>query len=84
MSGSLAMLWGLVNTLQLITHLPLYNINMPGNAVTFFSAIIGVTNFDIIPAAEILNWFMEFDPDNKPYLGMINFELMGYETTNSI
>eukprot|EP00347_Sterkiella_histriomuscorum_P005711 403355560 len=46
---SMKNLWNLVTTLQLITHLPLLNIYIPGNAVEVMKAFISISNLNLIP-----------------------------------
>jgi len=53
LSASLSFLWGMLNTLQLIVHLPLFSIVFPSNAVTFYSYIIGIASFNIFPIEDI-------------------------------
>jgi hypothetical protein len=43
------MLWGMINVMQLIVHMPLLKVAFPENAVLFYSFIIDISNFDIIP-----------------------------------
>ena len=44
------MLWGLVNVLQLIIHMPLVNVNFPINAQFFYGILIQIATFDLIPS----------------------------------
>ena len=55
------MLWGLLNAIQIITHLPLYTIMFPGNAELLFKLIIYIAQFDIIPVEPIYDLFLQFD-----------------------
>lgn len=43
------MLWGMINVMQLIVHMPMLNVQFPSNAVLFYSFIIDISNFNIIP-----------------------------------
>lgn len=36
LSASLNLLWGMVNALQIISHLPYFNVAMPANVIDFF------------------------------------------------
>ena len=47
LAGSLAQLWGLINGLQIIVHLPLIHVDFPKNAGILVSKIIGIATFDI-------------------------------------
>jgi len=42
------MIWKLIHTLQIITHIPLLALFFPGNVLTFTSYLRGISNFDIL------------------------------------
>ena len=46
---SLSQVWSLVNGLQVIVHLPLFNCKFPANAEMFLSKLIDVATFEILP-----------------------------------
>lgn len=52
---SLNFLWGMINCLQMIVYLPLFNITLPANVNTLFSILIEIATFDIIPESEQMN-----------------------------
>ena len=54
-SFSLNYLWSMINTLQMIVYLPMYNVIFPGNISMFLSVVIGVATFDIIPMIDEIN-----------------------------
>lgn len=37
LAGSLQHMWSMINSLQLVLHLPAYNVNMPGNVHFYMS-----------------------------------------------
>ncbi len=39
LTASLSMLWGMINTVQLIIYIPLYNLMFPANAILFYSLL---------------------------------------------
>ena len=45
---SLNNLWILINTLQVMVHLPLLAIQMPSNALYMLQALVSISNMDII------------------------------------
>eukprot|EP00347_Sterkiella_histriomuscorum_P012129 403369784 len=45
-STTLQYLWGMINQIQIITHLPLNAIDMPDNAKVMYSTIIDIANFN--------------------------------------
>ena len=47
MSGSLNQVWGMINGLQLIVHLPAVNVNFPTNVMVVSEEILKVATFDI-------------------------------------
>ena len=47
MAGTLAQVWGMINGLQLIVHLPLVNVNFPQNAFIIVEKILSVATFDV-------------------------------------
>ena len=49
LSGSLQYLWGMINSLQIVLHLPGSSVEMPSNALMVYSTLISVTQFDVIP-----------------------------------
>lgn len=73
------MLWGMINVMQIIVHMPLLNVYFPANATFFYKLIIDIAGFDIIPAdwlkavkSKIFK-FSEEEPDES-------FTKMGYES----
>ena len=76
LSSSLSLLWGMVNTLQLIVHMPLINIGIPGNASYFLQILITIANFEILPSEYLLGKIFNFDGEVEPYNS--RFETMGY------
>lgn len=49
LAASLNYLWGMINTLQLIAHVPLFKLQFPANAAFMYSFIVMISNFDILP-----------------------------------
>ena len=54
MSASLNQLWGMINGLQIMSHMPLCNIKFPANAELFNGFIIEIALFDILPSEYML------------------------------
>jgi hypothetical protein len=42
-------IWALINTLQMITHIPLLEIPLPGNLVMAIQTLADISNLKIIP-----------------------------------
>ncbi len=77
------MLWGMINVMQVIVHMPLLNVQFPENASYFFSLIIQISSFDIIPSS-FIEWvkskvfsFTRDEPTDS-------FVKMGYQSKRSV
>ncbi|CDW88161.1 UNKNOWN [Stylonychia lemnae] len=79
-SASLQYLWGMINVLQIIAHLPLYNINFPDNAKLLYSLIISISQFDILPTTYFDQFFQFSDeqPINDRFSDMDIFQCLTY------
>ena len=74
---SLQFLWGGVNALQIIAHLPLNNVNFPNNAFIFFQFLAEVVSFDLFAPTDHIDFGLtETQPFNE------NYEELGYESSN--
>ena len=62
---SLNTLWGMLNGIQLISHLPIYRLKVPANAEYFFEFMIQVATFDPLPIDAI--WAVFTLPARDPY-----------------
>ena len=63
LSASMATLWGMINSLQMLNHLPLYRISMPLNARVFFITIASILQFDLVPVDSLTNFIFDFDEE---------------------
>ena len=73
------MLWGTINTLQLIVLVTLFNIVFPDNALFLFKMIATITRFNLIPMDQFINKMFSFEESKSINE---NFDTMGYETCN--
>ena len=75
------LLWGMVNTLQLILHMNMLNVLMPANVQLFFSLIIDMVNFKIIKTDTIINGLFGLKEKAE---GSINpaYKQTGYGSSN--
>ena len=69
--------WGGINCVQLISHLPINDVIFPANSVDFFNYLATVVSFDVFPPTE--RYDFGFSP-SEPY--SLGFELLDYETVN--
>ena len=85
LSGSLALLWGFINNLQLVIHAPLMNLQVPPNVLLFCKMILGLVNLTyLFPYEEkVQEWFNISSNEGKASLGL-NFEYLGYNTQSAI
>ena len=47
LSGSLSQVWGMINGLQIMVHLPTMNVDFPVNVMKLVNATVTVATFDI-------------------------------------
>ena len=46
--GAINKLMKMMNHLQIITHIPTMDVNVPGNAMKFFSTMMPIVTFDLL------------------------------------
>jgi len=80
-SGSLQILWGMINTLQILTHVGLFSLNFPANVFIVLKVLMEVANFDLVPVADYEEAMFNFE-ETGPHTD--NFEEMGKETKHSV
>lgn len=73
------LLWGAINTLQMIVLTVLFNLAMPVNAYTILIEIMKITNLDVIDTGEFLD--MVISVTETPSFGF-KFLEGGYDTTS--
>ena len=54
--GSMSLCWGLINTLQIVSHLPMIEVQIPANAKMIFDVTFGVASFDNPVTVAIEDW----------------------------
>jgi len=62
---TLKMLWSMINALQLIVHLPLFNVAMPANAMFLFSLIVEIVNFGMVSPAATGSEYFDSDEEES-------------------
>ena len=55
----------MIEGLQIITYLPLFNSKVPGNASMFNKFFIKMSNFEIFDLTSVTEWLMYF-PEEDP------------------
>ena len=59
------LIWGMINTLQLVVHMNMLSVIIPANVQFFFSFLVSIVNFKIIPTKEIINKIMVINDSLK-------------------
>ena len=54
LSASLALIWGLINSMQTMTVLPLTEVTYPKNALALNAVVLTIATFDVIPAGTLI------------------------------
>jgi hypothetical protein len=60
MGASMKRMWSLLNTLQIITHIPLLALKLPSNLKVCLNTIISVSSLSIIPKSLIDKVYEKF------------------------
>ncbi|CDW71357.1 ig family protein [Stylonychia lemnae] len=74
---TLQYLWGMINALQIIFHLPLLRLSFPSNTQFVFATFISLTQFDVVPSQAIeqdIFQFQESEPINDEFFIMDIFK----------
>ena len=81
LSLSIQSLVSAVNTMQLLTHVNLFNVKQPANTNRFFLYFVKLCTFELIPTDGLMTEYFAL-PDNGSL--NINFEYTGYESIYAI
>ena len=71
-------MFGVVKKLQIMVHLLLINVVIPANASIFFSSLLSLVNFNLIPVEKPTRKILDLNYD-QPYSD--NFNQLGYDST---
>jgi len=77
LKGSLQLLLESVKKIEIMMHMSLMSLAMPGNASIFFSYLFKIFGFDLIPTDGLYDSIFGFE-ESRPV--SLNFELIGYES----
>jgi hypothetical protein len=84
MGASANLLFGVINTIQMYVHFPLFDISFPPNIFAILKVFIGIAQLDLITDDDL--WVGTFN--YEPSVGMDpfnnRFELLSYETKSII
>lgn len=74
----MSVLWGVLNSLQILTFFGLLRINLPAHLFMFYEMLM-VSHFDLIPFKDQIYELVQTDSVTNSY--GVNFENFGYEST---
>ena len=79
MSSSLSLLWGLINSQQIVVHTAMFSgLKFPANALAVIEFMISLATFDLIPT-DALDDEIYYWPETDTAFS-INFEMTGVES----
>ena len=78
MSGSMSQIWGMVESLQVVSHLHLFDVKTPGNVQSFMVFFNEITDFEVLPAEEWTD-SMLYAPESVP--PSLNFQQAGHDSS---
>ena len=65
MTGAMTYMTGMIRSLQLILHLPIFSVVIPGNVAMMFSLMVPVVMYDILDSSYTSEFFLTFDWDGQ-------------------
>jgi hypothetical protein len=60
MRASFSHIWGMINSVQLISYMMLYALSFPQNAQSFFEVIQSLSEFDVVPIDDVTSGLFPF------------------------
>ena len=75
LSSAMGSLWVLVNALQILVHLPVFQITIPLNSKLMFAVLLQITNFELLPTDSINQDLLQID-DSNPFEDLVNENLL--------
>ena len=54
-SGSMSQIWGMINSMQIYSNLPVFQIEVPSYSTSALTSLLEISSFEIIPTS----WVME-------------------------
>jgi len=81
MSGAMQQVWGLLNGLQLMVHLPLLGIILPDESQSLLDTFTEIANLDLIPNLDgIYSDTIGMPEEEEEDLSMDTYKQSGYES----
>ena len=73
----MSQIWGLVEGVQVVNYLQLYDAKTPGNVQTFLNYFDEITSFEVFPAEKWTDGML-YNPESVPV--SINFQQAGHDS----
>ena len=54
-SGAMSQIWGMINGMQIYSHMPLMNVEYPMHSKTTVNSILELASFSVIPTEDGVN-----------------------------
>ena len=85
LASSIQLIWGMINSLQLIVLITLFNFPYPSVLLFVFRLSAEIIRFNILPTGWLIDKLFSFSPeDPERVIVTSNFEMMGYDSTNIV
>ena len=78
-SGAMSQIWGMINGMQIYSHMPLMNVEYPMHSKTTVNSILEIASFSVIPTEDGVNAVLEPPEEDDEYKDS-KFEDMGFES----
>ena len=66
--GAMSYILSVIRALQMILHLPMFAVIMPGNVTMFFQILLPLAMFDVFDPSIFLSYFVDFDDEAQEKL----------------
>jgi hypothetical protein len=83
-SYALSSLWGVANTLQIIVHIPLLQLSLPANIMSFLAALLDCLNFNLVNPDNFHQKIYNLKNQDEYPAPSNNYKILGYKTSNFI
>ena len=63
----MGLLWSVINSMQIIVHLPLMKLDLPANVIYLLQALVNVVTFDLMKTEKFHQWLYGLGDMEKDY-----------------
>lgn len=78
LSGAMSQVWGMINGMQLMVHLPLFDVSFPPLSQSMVENLITIATFDVMPSDDVLG--ATLDPPEQEQQNE-KFQQIGFESS---